>query len=212
MSSYKLVYFNGKGLAETIRYIFAYLNIKYEDYRYPIEVIDGNYIKNEFENDKNNNMFIRSFNKLPYLEVKEEDKMTIISQSKSIERYLAKKYNLFGKNINEETLIDSICETIRDIKDNYYKTKDIKILEENLLNLAKMLNSTSECMGNKLCVGENITLADISLYQFISDNINTIEGTKINISIPYKIRNIMLILDENENIKAWRNNRPITMF
>lgn len=33
MPNYKLIYFNMRGRAEIIRYIFAYLDIKYEDHR-----------------------------------------------------------------------------------------------------------------------------------------------------------------------------------
>jgi glutathione S-transferase len=35
--SYKLTYFNGRGLAETIRIIFAYADIEYEDNRFERE-------------------------------------------------------------------------------------------------------------------------------------------------------------------------------
>ena len=34
MFKYKLIYFNGKGLAEISRYIFAIAEIEYEDIRY----------------------------------------------------------------------------------------------------------------------------------------------------------------------------------
>ncbi|KAM8803993.1 hematopoietic prostaglandin D synthase isoform 2-T2 [Rhynchonycteris naso] len=43
MPSYKLTYFNMRGRAEIIRYIFAYLDIKYEDHR--IEQADWPEIK-----------------------------------------------------------------------------------------------------------------------------------------------------------------------
>lgn len=43
MSNYKLIYFNIRGRAEIIRYIFAYLDIKYEDHR--IEQADWPKIK-----------------------------------------------------------------------------------------------------------------------------------------------------------------------
>ncbi|XP_070265033.1 hematopoietic prostaglandin D synthase isoform X2 [Myotis yumanensis] len=43
MPSYKLIYFNMRGRAEIIRYIFAYLDIKYEDHR--IEQADWPEIK-----------------------------------------------------------------------------------------------------------------------------------------------------------------------
>lgn len=43
MPNYKLLYFNMRGRAEIIRYIFAYLDIKYEDHR--IEQADWPKIK-----------------------------------------------------------------------------------------------------------------------------------------------------------------------
>ncbi|XP_025146190.1 hematopoietic prostaglandin D synthase isoform X2 [Bubalus bubalis] len=43
MPNYKLIYFNMRGRAEIIRYIFAYLDIKYEDHR--IEQADWPEIK-----------------------------------------------------------------------------------------------------------------------------------------------------------------------
>lgn len=43
MPNYKLIYFNMRGRAEIIRYIFAYLDIKYEDHR--IEQADWPAIK-----------------------------------------------------------------------------------------------------------------------------------------------------------------------
>jgi len=36
----KLCYFNGRGLAETSRMILAVAGAEYEDFRYPLEVID----------------------------------------------------------------------------------------------------------------------------------------------------------------------------
>jgi hypothetical protein len=51
-ASYKLAYFNGKGLAEVSRLLLAATSTSYEDFRYPFQVIDGKYIKPEFDADK----------------------------------------------------------------------------------------------------------------------------------------------------------------
>ena len=104
----KLVYFNGRGLAETSRLILALNKIKYKDVRYPIEIKDWSnhvIIKDEFEEDKKNNKFLNSLNKLPYLQLSDGK---IIGQSKSIERYLAKRYDMMGDTFEEEALIDGI--------------------------------------------------------------------------------------------------------
>ena len=51
----KLTYFNGRGLAEVSRLIFATTETEYEDFRYPITVLDWstyNMARKEFDADK----------------------------------------------------------------------------------------------------------------------------------------------------------------
>eukprot|EP00069_Balaena_mysticetus_P004346 bmy_17236T0 len=77
MPNYKLTYFNMRGRAEIIRYIFAYLDIKYEDHR--IEQSDWPEIKSTLP-----------FGKIPILEV---DGLNL-HQSLAIARYLTKNTDL----------------------------------------------------------------------------------------------------------------------
>ena len=82
----KLVYFDAKGLAENIRIIFTIANIPFDDFRYPIEIIDSEkhiYKRDLYDKDKQDNHFVLSMNKLPFLLL---DDNTIIAQSKTIER------------------------------------------------------------------------------------------------------------------------------
>ena len=60
-----------------------------------------------------------SLNKLPYLEV---DGVTF-PQSKAIERFLARRFNMMGENELDAARIDSICECVRDFKDMYQKVR-----------------------------------------------------------------------------------------
>ena len=51
----KLVYFNGRGLAETSRLVLAYAGADYEDFRYPLEIVDWktfNFVREEFIADR----------------------------------------------------------------------------------------------------------------------------------------------------------------
>ena len=51
----KLSYFNGRGLAETCRVILAVSKEEYEDFRYPLTILDWathNMVKEEFDYDK----------------------------------------------------------------------------------------------------------------------------------------------------------------
>ena len=52
---FELTYFNGRGLAETSRFIFAYTRTPYSDKRFPLEVIDfknRKFKREEFEKAK----------------------------------------------------------------------------------------------------------------------------------------------------------------
>ena len=103
----KLCYFNGRGLAETSRLLFAIQGEDYEDFRYPLEVIDFSkheMVKEEFDKDKADGKLVHSLNKLPYLEVDS----VIIPQSKTIERFLARRFNMMGETEVQSAQIDSI--------------------------------------------------------------------------------------------------------
>ena len=49
MSTYKLTYFNGRGLAETSRLVLAATGTPYEDARLPFALVNGVYVMDEFK-------------------------------------------------------------------------------------------------------------------------------------------------------------------
>lgn len=100
--SYKLTYFNGRGLAETSRILLKVGGQEFEDFRYPITIENGQYIRPEWEADKSK----YTYEQIPVLEV-DGGKYTI-AQSKAIERFLARRFNLFGSNEFEAALIGKI--------------------------------------------------------------------------------------------------------
>ena len=74
MVQYKLVYFNGRGLAEFARYVFAAAGQEYEDSRFEFEA---------WPTVKPNT----PFGQAPFLEVIDGDKVEQISQSNTIARF-----------------------------------------------------------------------------------------------------------------------------
>jgi len=88
-------------------------NIPFTDERFPIKVVDGNFIRDEFIAYKDTGKLAANMHRAPVLFVGD----AVIGQSKSIERYLAKRANFFGNNATEEALIDMLAEHIRDIKE-----------------------------------------------------------------------------------------------
>ena len=107
-----------RGRAEIIRYIFAYLDIKYEDHR--IEQADWPKIKPTLP-----------FGKIPVLEV---EGLTI-HQSLAIARYLTKNTDLAGKTALEQCQADAVVDTLDDFMSLFpwaEKDQDLKVLQLEL--------------------------------------------------------------------------------
>ncbi|CAG7837630.1 unnamed protein product [Allacma fusca] len=101
---YDVYYYNTRGLCEPIRYILSYAGASFNDHRNPLT----------------------SFNPLTPLPTEWSDRSTFgqvpmlefdgnrITQSQAIVRYLARKYNLVGKNELEAAKCDEIVDGVKD--------------------------------------------------------------------------------------------------
>lgn len=217
----KLVYFNGRGLAETSRLVFAICGQNYEDFRYPLEIIDWtthNMVREEFLEDKNSGKLLGSLNKLPYLEVDGQ----IIPQSKAIERYLAKRFNIMGDSDIECARIDGITEYVRDFKTAYQTVRKLPedqkeaglkewftvTLKERLELLENLLCREHQCFA----VGNRLSLADVTLFSFIMEFFDDKESVwSSTVNCP-NLRSIVNNVKSDENLTRWLNNRPNTAF
>lgn len=218
MSQLKLCYFNGRGLAETSRLLLAIANVDYVDYRYPIEVLDWktySFKKEEFEFDKANGLLKKSLNKLPFLIVDGET----ICQSKSIERYIARRFNLMGSNEIEMAKIDSICECVRDFKTEYQKVR--KLPEKDKQNgmikwfldtLPKKMKLLENLVNHTYSVGNKISLADVTLYSFIREFFDDKEGAWNSINKTPNIKSVVENVENLNSIKEWVSKRKPTPF
>jgi len=219
----KLTYFNGRGLAETSRVLLAIGGEKYEDFRYPITVIDWSIfkmIRDEFDNDKKEGKLWKSMDKVPFLEVEG----MVLYQSKAIERYLANKYKLMGNNLLESAFIDSICETIRDFKDGYQKVKSSSpesnecemqvFFEQTLPNQLTSLNNIimSRQLLSPFVNGKNLSLADIVIFLFLTDFFD--DKDKVNKAYERcdALNKIVQNVGSLESVKNWLEIRPQTPF
>jgi len=177
MPSYKLTYFDIRGLAETARLMFAIAKQEYEDCRLSIslEFKDGkpdfSTIKRpEFDAAKAAGELDGSGGKVPLLTVDGEFK---IGQSKAIERYAASALGLAGSTPVEAAQIDAVGETIRDIKDSYQKAKGDAETKEKFFaeglpaSLALLAKSLPSASGPWL-IGSNISYADIVVFNFLT--------------------------------------------
>lgn len=71
--------------------------------------------------------------RLPILEVDGQQ----VAQSKSIERFVARRYGFLGENDVEAAQIDCVCEHVRDIKDAYQKVRGIQDEAEKKAGMEK---------------------------------------------------------------------------
>ena len=122
-SRLKLSYFDARGVAETTRYMLAVTKTPYEDFRYGFTFgTPGDFStvqRPEFDAAKAAGKLDANLGRLPLLEVDGQ----VFGQSKTIERFVAKRVGMMGANDLEAAQIDCICEHLRDCKDKYMKAK-----------------------------------------------------------------------------------------
>lgn len=216
----KLTYFNVRGLAETSRFLLALGGEEYEDFRYPLEVIDMSkheMKKDEFDKDKADGKLVTSLNKVPFLEV---DGVTI-PQSKSVERFLARRFNMMGSNDLEAAQIDAICESVRDFKDMYQKVrflpedeKEAGMKEWFTVTLVERLTLLeNQLVGESgFSVGNTTTLSDVVLFTFITEFFDNKEAALNATLASPKVRAVVDRLSSDEKVLKWVSERPKTSF
>lgn len=216
---YELTYFNGRGLAETSRLIFAYAGTPYVDKRFPLDVIDFSkrqFKRDEFDEAKAGGALDLSLGKVPFLKTGG----VTLSQSKAIERFLAKRLGCMGTTDLETALIDAFCEHIRDAKTEYQPYRQLegeakqkgldKFFEEKLPTKLKALEKTLG-PADKWLIGTSASLADIALFSLVEFFDDTPKIMSILESTPK-----LLVSYQNfsalPKIKEWVEDRPLTPF
>ncbi|GLG96500.1 Putative Per a allergen [Gryllus bimaculatus] len=198
---YKLTYFNIRALAEPIRFLFAYGNIEYEDIR--IERENWPKVKSSYPAGK-----------LPILEVDGK----IVVQSSAICRYLAKQVGLAGANDWEALEIDSVVDTITDVRlqivyyafeeDKAAKAKKKETLEkETLPAYLSRLESIAKENGGYF-VGGKLTWADLYLAAIHETFTHFLEGNPLD-SYP-SLQGVVDKVYALPAIKDWIAKRPKT--
>ncbi|XP_050495887.1 hematopoietic prostaglandin D synthase-like isoform X2 [Bombus huntii] len=112
--TYKLIYFNARGRAEHIRYIFAYTGIEYTDERIPEELWP------EYKDCKREESiftFIVQLSAMPYkkLPVLEVDGKPV-AQGNAVAPYLARKYDLMGNCKGDALICEVLVDTLEDLE------------------------------------------------------------------------------------------------
>jgi glutathione S-transferase len=219
----KLTYFDVRGLAETVRYMFAVAKQPYEDERLSISLDfkdgkpDFSTIKRpEFDEAKAAGKLDAGCGKVPILTVNGKDQF---GQSKAIERYLARKLGLGGSSDEEFSQIDAVAETVRDIKDNYQKAKGEpetkeKFFAEDMPGAMALLEKSLPAGSGPWLIGSSISYADITVYNFVTGPkgfFDDADRAKASYSACPRISAAMAAVDANAELQAYIAGRKDTM-
>jgi len=201
---YTLVYFDARGRAEPIRWIFEYSGVAYEDQRITREQWTAS-IKPK-----------APLGQAPYLEVDGK----ALPQSLAISRYLARKYGLTGKDDWESAQVDSVVDYIEDAvkplralhmaKDEAEKAALRKTYATEqcvpfLQGLERLLRENNN--GEGFFVGSKPTWADFVVVIFL-DNVSSHYSTVLD-NYPLLKAHSQRV-HELKGIKEWIARRPVT--
>ncbi|EFO91316.1 hypothetical protein CRE_11848 [Caenorhabditis remanei] len=171
MPSYKLTYFDVRGLAEASRLLFHLAGVPFEDKR--ITFGDGSWEKLKDSTP---------FGQIPVLSVDGFE----IPQSAAILRYLAKKFGFAGKTPEEQAWADAIVDQFKDFFGAFRQlivaqrggksAEEIEKITSEVVKPAqesyfKILNGILEKNKSGFLVGNGITFADL----VIAENIESLE-------------------------------------
>jgi glutathione S-transferase len=191
MTAPTLTYFEGRGRAETCRLLLAEANVIYVDNR----LKDITPLKTTGK---------LAFGQVPLY----EDNGFVLVQSATINRYVAKKYGMFGANDVEAATIDMICEGFNDFAMARYQAKTDEEKAKFNETKTKWFGYFQDFLkrnnnGAGFFVGNNISLADIVLFNvFEHENLDAfaiLKGLRDRIAARPKIA-------------TWVAKRPVSQF
>ncbi|KGL78902.1 Glutathione S-transferase 3, partial [Tinamus guttatus] len=159
----KLIYFNGRGRMEPIRWLLAAAGVEFEEIfldtreEYLKLIKDGSLM----------------FHQLPLVEI---DGMKMV-QTRAILSYIAGKYNLYGKDLKERALIDMYVEAITDLTNMIMmfpfsppaaKEKNLALIMERATHrYFPVFEKALKQHGQDFLVGNKLSWADVQLIEAI---------------------------------------------
>ena len=205
MPTYKLYYFQGRGRAELIRWIFIQAGVPYEDIRFTQE---------EWATFKPKT----PYGGLPSLEI--DGKM--FGGSAPIERYIAEQYGLAGSNELENFELNTIFDVTQDLllrvvlhhfeKEEKRKADLKKELEEtHLPKYLEVLNKriTDNGAADGWIYGKNVTYVDLRIAQ-LADLILLASPNALD-AYP-AVAKLKAAVEALPNIAKWIKERPQSEF
>ncbi|CAH1801197.1 unnamed protein product [Owenia fusiformis] len=204
MPTYKLMYFKGRGNGELLRLLFAQAEVKYEDVRLTGE---------EWQKIKPTS----PFGVMPMLQIDD----TLVGETGTIARYIARENGLGGKTSVEQALAESVFDSMGDVKSAFgkaYYEKDDERKAEFFKQATETLDKwfgfistiyTKNNEGKGWLVGDSLTFADIAVFSMIdllsikmlADAASVVDKHPLMVSLRDKVAAL-------PNIAKWLKERP----
>ncbi|XP_074847276.1 glutathione S-transferase-like isoform X1 [Carettochelys insculpta] len=159
----KLYYFDGRGRMETIRWLLAAAGVEFEE---------------QFCETREDLLKLREdgdllFQQVPMVKI---DGMKMV-QTRAILNYIAGKYNLYGKDLNERALIDMYVEATMDLNEIIMhsplqppetKAKYLaSVIEKATTRYFPVYEKALKDHGQEFLVGNRFSRADVQLLETI---------------------------------------------
>lgn len=219
-NSLHLRYFDVKGSAETARLLMTLGGQKWSDDRWPIDFSKPREEMSQgFTEAIAAGLLAANLDRAPVLVV---DGSHEIGQSKSIERYLARRLHLLGSNDIEAAKIDAFTEHIRDVRDKYIKAKGQMSEEARRTALAEFFSKTLPnlfglmervCDGSSstgAIIGKQLSYADCCLFVLVEDFFENRQGVHEAIASCPKLRASTKAFAQHPAIAKYLADRPDT--
>jgi len=144
----------------------------------------------------------------------------VFCQSTTIARFLARKYNLAGKNDIAAAEADQAVDALNDIfshfvawrkeSDETKKNEMMKVLtEETIPAWLQMMEKYLTSKGGKYLAGDELTWADLAFFNFAS-MILMDKMPQVKLSEYKNINGLVQKVGDLPKIKKWINDRPVT--
>ncbi|XP_027708783.1 glutathione S-transferase-like [Vombatus ursinus] len=159
----KLYYFDGRGRMESVRWLLAAAGVEFEEVL--LETAE------ELQNLIKDGQLM--YQQLPMVEI---DGMKMV-QTRAILRYIAGKYNLYGKDLKEQVLIDMYVEGMKELSDlimlvpsaaleDWEKSVNF-VTEKATQRYLPVYEKALKDQGKNYLVGNQLTWADVFLLEVI---------------------------------------------
>jgi len=209
-ATYKLSYFDIRGLAELNRLVLTASGAKWEDDRIPFtKKEDGSFDRGDWESVRKAKTPYGSVPVLTFNGVQ-------IAQSAAIMRFIAKREGLAGGNEIESALIDGAFEHILDIRKGFFTNKADAAKLADFWNKGfgdQVASLNKNVTGNPWFAGSKISYADIAIYYTLyvlgTENKEAVEKA---LAANPKVAAISDAVQKDAKIAAYLAARKVTIF